>query len=442
MWPCRVAERRLVEDLADQAEVLVDDERTAVADRDAGGLLAAVLQRVEAEVGELGDLLAGRPDAEDAAGVLRARVVGDEFVGQLAVAARHASECTGAAGRSPRRRTRSGARVSPASGARHPARLAAQLRTGRYGVRSARLPLARTAPAATASAKRAGRWPAAARSAGRSRRRSAACRGCAAARRSPARRRTAAPAPRPSARAPARRGSRPGRGRRWPGPRGRSGTGRTVGQRAGQVVAVHDQLDAAGCATQSSAVIGPRPPAPRRVGDAVGRRGGAGRGVAQRGDQLGGRAVAGRRACVRSRDLRRRPAGSARTYSAGRHGASRRAGRAARGGQPVVDERRRGRRGCARPSRAGRTARRTRRRAGRSSQSASSALCATNARSSAPSRLAASGFDSKRPAACAVHAGAARAAGSGTGRAPPASATSRSTTPMRRDGRPCAGTAR
>ena len=73
-------ERGLVEDLRDQAHVLVDQDLAAVADRDAGRLLAAVLQGVEPEVGELGDVLARGPDAEDAAGVLRALVLGVEAV--------------------------------------------------------------------------------------------------------------------------------------------------------------------------------------------------------------------------------------------------------------------------------------------------------------------------------------------------------------------------
>ena len=79
----------LVEDLGDQAHVLVDHDLVAVADRDAGRLLAAVLQGVEAEVGELGDLLAGGPDPEDAAGVLRPLIVGVELVGEHPIAARH-----------------------------------------------------------------------------------------------------------------------------------------------------------------------------------------------------------------------------------------------------------------------------------------------------------------------------------------------------------------
>ena len=60
-------QRLLVEDLADQPEVLEHQHLRAVGDRDAGGLLAAVLQRVEAVVGQLGDVFAGRPYAEYAA---------------------------------------------------------------------------------------------------------------------------------------------------------------------------------------------------------------------------------------------------------------------------------------------------------------------------------------------------------------------------------------
>ena len=57
----------LVEDLRDQAEILEHHDLRAVGDRDARGLLAAVLEGEQAEVGELRDLLAGRPDTEDTA---------------------------------------------------------------------------------------------------------------------------------------------------------------------------------------------------------------------------------------------------------------------------------------------------------------------------------------------------------------------------------------
>ena len=57
----------LVEDLGDEAHVAHGEHAPAVADGDAGALLPAVLERVEREVGEAGDVAAGRVDAEDAA---------------------------------------------------------------------------------------------------------------------------------------------------------------------------------------------------------------------------------------------------------------------------------------------------------------------------------------------------------------------------------------
>src|SRR4051812_10775758 len=80
-------ERGVVEDLRDQTHVLVDQDLAAVADRDAGRLLAAVLERVEAEVDELGDLLARSPDPEHATGVLGTLVLRVERRGEPTVAA-------------------------------------------------------------------------------------------------------------------------------------------------------------------------------------------------------------------------------------------------------------------------------------------------------------------------------------------------------------------
>jgi hypothetical protein len=74
--PGQRVERGLVEDLRHQPHVLVDQELLAVGGRDARGLLAAVLERVQTEVRELGHLFTGCPDAEDAAGVLRAFLAG------------------------------------------------------------------------------------------------------------------------------------------------------------------------------------------------------------------------------------------------------------------------------------------------------------------------------------------------------------------------------
>ena len=77
--PVQRGQGLLVEHLGDQAEVLEDDDLRPVGDGDAGGLLAAVLQRVQAVVAELGDLLAGRPDAEDAALLAGRRIVGSSY---------------------------------------------------------------------------------------------------------------------------------------------------------------------------------------------------------------------------------------------------------------------------------------------------------------------------------------------------------------------------
>ena len=65
-------QRRFVERLADQTHVLVDQDLAAVADRDASRLLPPVLQSVEPEIGEFGNLFPGSPDPEDATSVLRA----------------------------------------------------------------------------------------------------------------------------------------------------------------------------------------------------------------------------------------------------------------------------------------------------------------------------------------------------------------------------------
>ena len=60
-------QRLLVEHLADQAEILEHQHLGAVGDGDARGLLATVLQRIQAVVGELRHFFAGRPDPEYAA---------------------------------------------------------------------------------------------------------------------------------------------------------------------------------------------------------------------------------------------------------------------------------------------------------------------------------------------------------------------------------------
>ncbi len=69
------AQLLLVEDLVDQALVAHGHDVAVLRRRDAGRLLAAVLERVEREVGEPGDLATRRDYAEDAALIARAIAV-------------------------------------------------------------------------------------------------------------------------------------------------------------------------------------------------------------------------------------------------------------------------------------------------------------------------------------------------------------------------------
>ena len=67
-------ERLSIEDLADEPKPLVQVQLRTVGGRDAGRLLAAVLQRVQSKVGEAADRLARGIDPDHAA--LFARAVG------------------------------------------------------------------------------------------------------------------------------------------------------------------------------------------------------------------------------------------------------------------------------------------------------------------------------------------------------------------------------
>src|SRR5207302_5642917 len=60
-------ERGLVEGLRHQAHVLVHSQLASVGGRDAGALLAAVLQRVEAEIGQVRDVITRRLNGEEPA---------------------------------------------------------------------------------------------------------------------------------------------------------------------------------------------------------------------------------------------------------------------------------------------------------------------------------------------------------------------------------------
>src|SRR5215469_8924339 len=76
----------LVEDLGDEAGVAQGGDHPALAGGDPGRLLAAVLQRVEAEVGQAGDVVPRCVYAEDAAFLPRPLAIEAEpLVGQSAL---------------------------------------------------------------------------------------------------------------------------------------------------------------------------------------------------------------------------------------------------------------------------------------------------------------------------------------------------------------------
>ena len=78
------AQRLLVEDLRDEAQVALGHDVPAdVGGRDAGRLLAAVLQCEEREVRESGDVVVGTVDPEDATLVARAVAVVQSGVAHL-----------------------------------------------------------------------------------------------------------------------------------------------------------------------------------------------------------------------------------------------------------------------------------------------------------------------------------------------------------------------
>ena len=62
---------RFVEDLADQAEVLVDEDVAGVGNGDPGRFLPTMLLGEQTEVGEPCDVIAGSPYAEEAALLFR-----------------------------------------------------------------------------------------------------------------------------------------------------------------------------------------------------------------------------------------------------------------------------------------------------------------------------------------------------------------------------------
>ncbi len=88
-------QRRFVEDLRDQSHVLEDQDLGPVAHCDARGFLSAVLQGIQSEIGELGDLFTRSPDTEDATSVLGAFLSGEQVVVESSITTGHGTECRG-----------------------------------------------------------------------------------------------------------------------------------------------------------------------------------------------------------------------------------------------------------------------------------------------------------------------------------------------------------
>ena len=80
---------RLGEHLRDEPHVLVDEDLGAIAHGNPCGLLPAVLECIEAEVGQLRHVVTRSPDPEDSAGVLRPAFARVQVVGEQAIASRH-----------------------------------------------------------------------------------------------------------------------------------------------------------------------------------------------------------------------------------------------------------------------------------------------------------------------------------------------------------------
>ena len=87
--PGQGVQRGLVEDLGNEAHVLVDVDPLAVAGCYASRLLTAVLQCIQPVVGEFCYFFTGCPDPEDAACVLRAFFAWEKIMRKFSIAACH-----------------------------------------------------------------------------------------------------------------------------------------------------------------------------------------------------------------------------------------------------------------------------------------------------------------------------------------------------------------
>ena len=116
--PLEPAQLLLVEDLRDEAHVAEHGQPAAVGDGDAGRLLAAVLEREEAEVREARDVALGRADAEDAAHLEESppRPAAARRAGSpRSVVAADGRRCAGSSSRAERARSRSAAALAEAA---------------------------------------------------------------------------------------------------------------------------------------------------------------------------------------------------------------------------------------------------------------------------------------------------------------------------------------
>ena len=87
--PGQGVQRGLVEDLGNEAHVLVDVDPLAVAGGYASRLLTAVLQCIQPVIGKFCYFFTGCPNTEDATGILGSFFAGKKIMGKFAIAACH-----------------------------------------------------------------------------------------------------------------------------------------------------------------------------------------------------------------------------------------------------------------------------------------------------------------------------------------------------------------
>src|SRR5690349_12873841 len=97
--PPERGQRRLVEVLTDMSYDMIVQNLRPVTDRDPRRLLAPVLQGIQSEVGELGNLFTRRPDPEHPTSILRTQILRVEFMSKPTIATSHTHSLRDAARR-------------------------------------------------------------------------------------------------------------------------------------------------------------------------------------------------------------------------------------------------------------------------------------------------------------------------------------------------------